>query len=39
MSDSHNKLYLLDQGAIKDFGGPGELTETPRKLRALLQSM
>jgi len=39
MSDSHNKLYLLDRGAIKDFGGPGELIEAPRKLRALLEGM
>jgi hypothetical protein len=39
MSDSHNRLYLLDQGTIKDFGMPGELTEAPRKLRALLEGM
>jgi hypothetical protein len=39
MSDSHSKLYLLDRGAIKDFGGPGELIEAPRKLRALLEGM
>jgi hypothetical protein len=39
MSDSYNKLYLLDRGAIKDFGGPGELIEAPRKLWALLEGM
>lgn len=39
MSDSYNKLYLLDRGAIKDFGGPGKLIEAPRKLRALLEGM
>jgi hypothetical protein len=39
MSDSHSKLFLLDQGTIKDFGTPGELTEAPRKLRALLEGM
>lgn len=39
MSDSHNKLYLLDQGTIKDFGGPGDLAEAPRKLRVWLEGM
>jgi hypothetical protein len=39
MGDTHNKVYLVDRGTIKDFGGPGELTEAPRKLRALLEGM
>ena len=38
-SDSHNKLYLLDRGAVKDFGGPGELTEAPRRLRESLDAL
>ena len=33
MSDSHNKLYLLDRGEVKVFGGPGELRESARKMR------
>jgi hypothetical protein len=39
MSDSYSKLYLLDRGAIKEFGGPGEVIEAPRKLRVLLEGM
>jgi hypothetical protein len=39
MSDSHNKLYLLDRGEIKAFGGPGELTEAPLKLRELIEGL
>jgi hypothetical protein len=39
MSDSHNKLFLLDRGVAKDFGGPGELTEAPRGLRDKLDAL
>jgi hypothetical protein len=39
MSDSHNKLYLLDRSEIKAFGGPGELTEAPLKLRELIDGL
>ena len=33
MSDSHNKLYLIEHGAVKEFGGPGDLTGVPKKVR------
>jgi hypothetical protein len=39
MSDSHNKLYLVDRGAAKDFGGPGELNAAPRNLRDNLDKL
>ena len=39
VTDSHNKLYLIDKGVFKEFGGPGDLTGAARQLRDRLTEM
>lgn len=39
ISDSSNKLYLIDRGDVKAFGGPGDLDGDPLRLRDQLNNM
>jgi hypothetical protein len=39
VSDVHNGLHLVDRATRKYFGGPGELTPTPRALRGQLEAL
>lgn len=39
VTDSFNKLYLIDNGVFKEFGGPGDLGGAARQLRDRLTEM
>lgn len=39
VTDSQNKLYLIDNGVFKEFGGPGDLIGAAKQLRDRLTEM